>query len=117
VDRSGKAAVNRRGFIKGLAGLAALTVAPGIPFAQAKSDYERFISMARTGTVVGQTFYIDGPIILERLSNLLVERCRFVITRELTTNEPICAMRHCSDVLLRNCVFEVPHSYEGWMKV
>jgi hypothetical protein len=47
--------MNRRGFLKGLAGLAALACAPGIPAALAESQHERFMRLAATGLIENQT--------------------------------------------------------------
>ena len=70
--------MNRRYFLKWLAGLAAAMVAPIVPAALVQTEQQRFTEMLETGLVENQTFYLDGPIVLENVSNLVIRYCQFI---------------------------------------
>jgi len=92
----------RRGFIKGLAALAALTTMPGM--APMKTD--AFIIKARTGICEDQIFFVDGPIIIEVVHNLIIRRCTFICSRELNDDEFPVTIKNSSYLTLESCFFD-----------
>lgn len=71
-------AVTRRDTIRGLFGLAALAVAPATLAKLPPDEVDRFMTMAKEGRVVGQTFLVRRPIMLSGLSDLVVTQCEFI---------------------------------------
>ncbi len=70
--------MNRRKMIVGLSAFAALCVLPGASKARAEKTIHDFLDMAKTGRVTGATFYLNETIVLQNVTNLLVEDCLFV---------------------------------------
>lgn len=73
--------MNRRNFIRGAAGLAALAVAGPTLARLSRTDRERLESLIEAGgTIRGQTFLLpdSGPIKISGIKNLLIEECNFI---------------------------------------
>ena len=73
--------MKRRGFLQGIAALAALAVAPSIAAPARSAEHQRFIEMMKTGRVANQIFYLDGPIIIDGVNDLIIECCIFEFSR------------------------------------
>ena len=96
--------MNRRGFIKGLAGLAALAVVPGTAVLAAKTQQERFLAAAATGLIEHQTFYLDGPVVLSGIDGLVIRHCTFLL-RLKSGESMVSADESCRNVLVTSCIF------------
>lgn len=72
--------LSRRKFIKDAASLAALTVvATAIPSVLKVKEIQDQIN---SGTVIGQTFYLDEPIVID-IDNVLISNCTFIATKPM----------------------------------
>lgn len=101
--------MNRRGFLMGLSGLvaAAAVAVPTLALTKAPppNDWARFMKLAATGRVSGQSFKLDRPIYLEGCRGLTIENCRF----QIQVPPDGFAMVICTDsnnVTIRNCTFD-----------
>lgn len=94
--------MNRRGFISGLLGLAALSVAPTLVLSE--TDKEKFLKEAATGRIVGKTFYLDGPVTLHNINNLVIDQCIFYCN--LLPNEPLLSVNNCKNLVIQNSNFQ-----------
>lgn len=98
---------SRRRFIRDAAGLAALTVAAAhVPsifqstrVRLATADLERQIL---NGTVEGQVFYIDRPIVLD-LPGTTIRNCQFIATSDLPYF--VYVAPEASHCIITNCQF------------
>jgi hypothetical protein len=104
--------MNRRGFLRGFAGLAAAAVvAQALPIvALPKSDQERLVEqMKRGGVIRGQTFFVDGLVAIVGVSDLLIDECVFVIRNP----HPDYCLRveKAERVTVSNCVFYSEDAY------
>jgi TAT (twin-arginine translocation) pathway signal sequence len=96
--------MNRRGFLKGLAGLAALACAPSIPAALVQTEQERLLAKMATGLVENEIFYLDGPVTISGVNNLIINRCIFKC-KNLEPNDPIVQIDKCNKLTISNCSF------------
>lgn len=96
--------MNRRGFIRGLVGLAALAAAPTLPAKLIQTEQERFLAEAATGVVRGKVFYLDGPVVLSGIHNLLIDECTFFLKN--LGSQAALMIDDCSGLIISNCVFK-----------
>jgi len=105
-------AITRRGFLAGLCALAATAVVSPECLIQApKSDIDRFMEMARTGTVMGMTFYFDGPVDLTGLPPLRIEGCNIVISG-LSNRQH--AIKINSGIQIHNSIIKIVDNDQVW---
>jgi hypothetical protein len=93
--------MNRRIFIKGLAGLAALLVAPTVPARLVETEKARFLRMMKTGLIESQTFYLDAPIEIDYVNNLVIRNCVF----KLKNGGCLHLGEHCQRCVIERCTF------------
>ena len=93
----------RRGFIRGLVGLAALAAAPTLPLAIAKTQQELFLEEAVGGVIRGKVFYLDGPITLKGVKNLIIDECSFFC--KYIGDKAMLTIEDCDGLWLTNCTF------------
>lgn len=96
--------MNRRGFIRGLVGLAALAAAPTLSAKLIQTEQKRFLAEAATGVIRGKFFYLDGPVVLSGIHNLLIDECTFFFKK--FGNQSALIINDCSDLTISNCLFE-----------
>lgn len=94
--------MNRRNFIKSLAGLAALTVMPGVSLSA--SDAEKFEQECKSGLVTGKTFYLDRMATF-RVDGLIIEHCKFITTKDFQGEYVMDLMG--SGVTIQYCYFDM----------
>lgn len=98
--------MNRRNFIRGATGLAALAVAGPTLAALSQTDRERLIQQIRSGLVEDQVFVLDegGPIVIAGINELIIRRCRFV----WKDRKPryFIEMSKSSHVRIESCIFD-----------
>jgi hypothetical protein len=105
--------MNRRGFLKGFAALAAVAVAPTIPAALVRSEIDRLMAKIATGVVENETFYLDGGIVLQGMKGLIINHCRFVF-RQIGENEPFVTVGDgCDRISITNCAFHAQNVPTG----
>ncbi len=99
--------MDRRGFIRGIAGLAALSVAPWVKPEEIDTGMRVFLKEARTGLVYRKTFYIEGPVRLVKLRDLVIDSCLFYQTGIGAHREhPYrVVITDCHNVSMMNCIF------------
>ena len=76
--------MNRRNFIRGALGLAALAAA-GPLVSSPKTVIDRILEKAKTGLIEYETFYLDEPIVFEYQENLTIRNCQFIMTKPMNT--------------------------------
>jgi len=75
--------MDRRSFIKGALGLAALTVAGGaLSEEKLDSTTERFQKAIDGGLIENETFYLDEPITIA-ISGVVIRNCTFVAKKPM----------------------------------
>lgn len=100
--------MNRRTFLRGFAGLAAVAVAGPTLAALSKTDRDRLVAqMQNNGVIEDQTFVIrDGkPIMLKDVHGLTIRRCRFIWTTP-SDGPYIIVGKGCDYCTLDTCSFE-----------
>ena len=97
--------INRRGFLKGIGALAALAVAPSIPAALVQSEMDRLMAKIATGVVSGETFYLDGPIVISGVNNLRITECRFVFKMSAPW-EYLVKIEDAQNLIFSSCVLD-----------
>jgi len=105
--------MNRRNFLRGFAGLAALAVAGPSLAALTQTDRERLVAQMRDGGVIeGQTFVIhDGRgITFNNIRNLSIRRCNFIWTTPCT-GALLQFGRNTENCEISNCNFD-----GGWRR-
>lgn len=86
--------MDRRKFLKGLAGLATIVVAgPSLEFLSPAAQADFVALTKRTKLIEGKTFYLEGPAILEGISYLKVRDCDFFAGPNFTG--PMFDLRNC----------------------
>lgn len=70
--------ISRRGFIKGLAALAAVAIAPSITEeALVKKEHKRLLALMNTGLIENEIFYLEDTLIIQNIDNLIIRNCTF----------------------------------------
>jgi hypothetical protein len=83
---AGGEVMNRRNFLKGAVGLAAVAVTWPTLARLSRSDRERLADQIRTGGVIeNQTFLLEGsgPVVIA-VDNLTIRNCRFIWKKRAT---------------------------------
>ena len=98
--------MNRRTFIKGIFSFAAIAVAPSLPVLAAQTEQARLAAAMQSGLVENEIFYLNGPIIIQGISNLIIRNCHFRF-RGVDADESIVKIgKDCSNVTLEYCFFQ-----------
>ena len=97
--------MNRRGFLQGFAALAACAVAPTIPAALVQTEVDRLMAKIATGLVEGETFYLEGGIVLDGIRNLTINRCHFYMIGKPSNEPMITVSKNCDGLTITNCTF------------
>ena len=83
--------MNRREFIKGLAAFAVLALAPSMAPGLVQTEMQRLQTKFATSLVENEIFYLNGPIVLENIKNLLIRNCHFMF-RNVVRGEMLVTM-------------------------
>lgn len=99
--------MDRRSFIRGLAGLAAIAVSGKTLAFVLQTERERLLSqMIAGGLIEDQTFIIEdsGPVVFEGINRLTIHNCRFIWRVPRTSH--FFVFRQCKEILITNCILE-----------
>jgi hypothetical protein len=107
--------VSRRGIISGFAALAALAVAPETLVAVPLSEQDKIVDqLKKTGAITNRYFEIDGPIVLENMSDFTISGCTFIATSKFPKDEPFLKIgESVKGGNITNCVFRSNNFQSG----
>lgn len=95
--------MNRRGFIRSFAALAAFSVTPKTFAKLAPTDRERLIAAMQTGVIRNQMFLLDGPIVMD-VPKLIVNGCMFTFRNMHKDDVAITLKNH--NFTFMHCMFD-----------
>ncbi len=96
--------MNRRGFLRSFAAFAAVAVMPDTLHALTQSDKEKLIEQMESGFIYDQTFYLNGPIIID-VETLEICKCKFIFDGPGKHRAAI-TVESSNNIIFTNCIID-----------
>ena len=99
--------MNRRAFIQGIAGLAALAITPNLLAKDKLVIQTRLEKLIQSGLVQDEVFYCKSPILLRNIKNLVIKNCTFIFADQIPANISMIEIEGtCESLVITSCNFQ-----------